>query len=137
MEKKQIICEFIGVNPFGVISTVNFQNKPESAVVDLIALESLEVLFNTYTTSRKYRNLKNNPDVSIVVWDGDKIEVQYEGTAMEIEGNELERYRMYYDEKTNWRIWKIKDYRYFKVTPKWIKFSDFTSFPEKTFEINF
>lgn len=137
MDKKGIIYEFIGVNPFGTISTVNSQNKPGSAVVDLIALENLEVLFNTYTTSRKYKNLKNNPNVSIVVWDGDKIQIQYEGIAQEIEGTKLENYKAYYNGKTNWRIWKIKEYRYFKVTPSWIKFSDFTRFPEKTFEINF
>ena len=94
-------------------------------------------MFNTYTTSRKYKNLKNNPAVSIVVWDGDKIEVQYEGMAQEIEGAELEKFKGYYNEKTNWRIWKIKEFRYFKVTPNWIKFSDFTIFPERSFEIKF
>lgn len=135
MDDKKIIYEFIGVNQVGTVCTVDLQNHPHAAIVDLVVLENLHLLFSTYTTSRKYKNLKENPFVSVVVWDGGKIQVQYEGIAAELTGGEYEKHKSTYDEKASWRIWKIREFRLFKIAPIFIRFSDFTSFPEKVIEV--
>lgn len=88
----------------------------------------LEIIFDTITTSRKYKNLLKNPAISFVFgWDTEQT-VQYEGIAKVPTNNELEKLLPYYfkifpdgiDRKKNW-----KDLAYFYVKPKWIRHSDF------------
>ena len=61
--------------------------------------DDLELIFDTFTSSRKYKNLQKNNNVSFVIgWD-DNITVQYEGIAQEVKGEEAEKYKQIYWEK--------------------------------------
>ena len=99
--------------------------------------DNLEIIFNTYSTSRKYKNLKLNPNVSIVIGFGDRLKtLQYEGIAEELEGHQEGKVMSDYKDNLGFfRRWKIKDMRYFKVKPRWIRLSDFSQYPPKTIEV--
>jgi hypothetical protein len=134
---KQQILEFAKRHGVCVLSTA-INNKSESALVDFGITEEFEIVFNTYKSSRKYKNLMRNPNVSIVIGFGELLQtLQYEGIAYELEGSDEGRIMsIFRDNLGFFRRWKIKDMIYFKVKPNWIRFSDFTEYPPKTMELN-
>ncbi len=67
---KQLVLDFIRKQKLAVISTVGNKGIPESAVLEFGETEKLELVFDTFTTSRKYKNLQTNKNVSFVIgWD--------------------------------------------------------------------
>jgi len=126
--RKDFLYSFISKNKLTVLATVSKNETPEAALVGFAVTPDLEIIFDTVTTSRKYKNLLKNPAISFVFgWDGEQT-VQYEGMAKIPTDNELEKLLPHYykvfpdglDRKENW-----KDLAYVYVKPKWIKYSDF------------
>lgn len=136
MDRKNQILEFASKHTLCVVSTC-VGDQPESALVDFVMTADFEIIFNTYTTSRKYKNLKLNPKVSIVIGFGDSLKtLQCEGWAQELEGHaEGKVMSDYKDHLGFFRRWKIKDMRYFVVKPTWLRLSDFSEYPPKTAEV--
>lgn len=134
---KNLILEFARRHSVCVMST-SFDNKPESALVDFAITDGLEIVFNTYKSSRKYKNLMRNPNVSVVIGFGDLLQtLQYEGIARELEGHYEGKYiNIFKESKGFFRRWKIKEMIYFKVDPSWVRLSDFSQYPPKTMELN-
>jgi sulfate adenylyltransferase large subunit len=100
---------------------------PQAAVVGFAVSDDFEIVFDTIGTSRKGHNLRLDPRVALVIgWD-DEQTAQIEGVADEPRGAELARvqavyFQAYPDgvERLSW-----KDITHFRVTPKWIRYSDF------------
>lgn len=137
-EKKQKILEFIKKHIIAVISTIDLRGKPEAAVIEFSEKDNLEVIFDTFLTYRKYKNIKANPNVALVIgWDQD-ITVQYEGEAIELEEPELAECRAVHLTKLPKaaKFVNLEQTRYFKVIPKWIRYSDLSVNPWEVFEIN-
>ncbi|MCL5970037.1 MAG: pyridoxamine 5'-phosphate oxidase family protein [Patescibacteria group bacterium] len=59
--------EFIKKNNLCVISTVGKDCKPQSAAMEFGETENLELIFDTYKDSRKYKNIQENKNVSVVI----------------------------------------------------------------------
>ena len=85
------------------------------------ATRELEIIFDTVKTSRKYPNLKKNPRVEWVIGCTTEVTVQHEGSAQELEGEELAKYQQIYfakltdgPERLTW-----PGITYFVVRPKW------------------
>ena len=137
-QNKATILNFVSKYRLCVLATCE-NNIPESALVDFIMTADLEIIFNTYTTSKKYKNLKKNPIISVVIGFGDELKtLQYYGVVKELEGHQIEEVIEKYGQKTGFsRPWKIRDMRYFKVKPTWINLSDFSQYPPKEIELNF
>jgi pyridoxine/pyridoxamine 5'-phosphate oxidase len=114
----------------GVISTVSNESKPGSALIGIAVSEDLEIVFDTVKTSRKYQNLLQNPAVALVIgWDNETT-LQYEGIAIELTANEAMPYKeiyfeVYPDGRERAQTWP--DIVHFKITPKWIRYSDFNA----------
>lgn len=74
----------------------------------------------------------------VIGWDKD-ITVQYEGEAFELSGEELEEYKKIYLAKNpavaKWE--KVEGIKFFKILPKWIRYSDLNKHPWEIFEIDF
>lgn len=69
----------------GVISTVSTKSTPESAVVYFSHDENLNLYFTTRSTSRKYKNIVENPNVSFVIYTENPPQtIQIEGVATRI-----------------------------------------------------
>lgn len=131
MITKDLIYQFIAGQKLAVVSTVNSDSKPESAVVGIAVSENLEIIFDTVKTARKYGNILNNANVALVIgWDNE-ITVQYEGIA-EVLGTDDEAeqlrvvyYQTYPDGRERAATWP--GLIHIKVTPKWIRYNDFNN----------
>lgn len=137
MDKKQTILSFIKKQKLAVISTVNSNCMPESAVLEFGETEDLELIIDTFTSSRKYKNLQTNKNVSFVIgWDDD-ITIQYAGIAEEVKGDKAKKYQeAYWNKNPKAQRWETREgITYFKVTPKWIRYSDLNKDPWNVFEI--
>jgi PPOX class probable F420-dependent enzyme len=55
---------------FGVVATVGGDGSPQTSVV-WVDTDGENLLFNTTTRRAKGRNLRNDPRVSVTVWDND------------------------------------------------------------------
>ena len=120
---------FLRQHKLCVQSSLHRDGAPQSAVVGYACSDELEVVFDTVTTTRKYKNLKADPRCAIVVW-ADAITVQLEGVADEPTGEDLERMRACYfvaypDGRDRLRDWA--NLTYLRVRPHWARYSDFGS----------
>ncbi len=139
MNKPAFILDFIKRHELAVISTIHPDNTPQSAVVGFGESGDLKLVFGTSNTSRKYRNLQANAQVSVVI-GGDKGQtVQYEGTAKEVTGDEAEHFKQLYFAKTpsSRKYEDLPDERYFVITPAWIRYTDLTQEPWHIVELSF
>jgi general stress protein 26 len=126
---KDLIYQFITQQQLAVVSTTNNRGNPESALVGIAVSISLEIIFDTVTTSRKYQNILRNPNVAVVIGWEDEITVQYEGHAMVL-GNDGDAdnmreiyYRAYPDGRERADTWP--GLVHIKVSPKWIRYNSF------------
>jgi len=131
------IEQFISNHTLTTISTFG-KEYPESAVIEF-ASSGLELIFDTHTTSRKYQNLMQNPRASFVIgWDKNKT-VQYEGEVIELKGDELTKYKeIYFAKMPEAKEWEhAKDITYFKVLPRWIRYTDLNVHPWQVEEMTY
>jgi len=141
-EKEQIekIRKFIDEHKLAVVSTVNKDSKPESAVVGFSVTSDFKLIFGTFSSSRKYSNLQSNSEVSFVIgWDQGKT-VQLEGTASEIsEPKKIDEAIVNHLSKipSAAKFLRRVDERLFEVTPVWIRYSDLSVDPWDVIEIRF
>ncbi len=136
MDKRQIILDFIKRHDIGVVATMS-SKKPEAAVVEYGETENLELIFDTFVSSRKYQNLLKNSNIAFVIgWDED-ITVQYEGEASELRGEELNKYKeLYFKKNPRAKKWDGREgITYFKIVPKWIRYFDLNKDPWEIFEV--
>jgi nitroimidazol reductase NimA-like FMN-containing flavoprotein (pyridoxamine 5'-phosphate oxidase superfamily) len=80
------------------LATATPDGTPEAATVRFVADDSLNLYVTTESNYRKYENLTRNPAVALVV-DGERYNLQLEGTATEIAGEETEFVRERYRDK--------------------------------------
>lgn len=127
---KQLIC---------VLATVTKERKPEAASMAFSETESLEIIFQTPNTTRKYQNLKNNPHVAIVVgWDIEEYDtLQYEGIARELAEDERDYYSKTHVSKNPFsrKFIDIPGNKFFLVTPIWIRYTGLKTEPNKVIEL--
>ena len=142
MEKnKQKILDFIKKKNLMVLSTTNSKGNSESAVIAFSETEKLELIFGTFNNTRKYKNLLSNQNVSVVIgWDEkENITLQYEGISKEVKDKEFQECRdIQLKKNPNSKAYAFeKEQRYFKIVPKWIRYSDLSKEKEDIIEINF
>ena len=130
------LCAFLERHDLAVLATLSAAGTPQSALIGIAVTSTLEMVFDTLSTSRKYANLVANPLCSLVIgWTGE-ITVQYEGRAHEISGEAARPYMDVY-----FRTWPDGRARqswpgiaYFVVRPTWIRYSDFNRVPPEIHE---
>ncbi len=124
---REKILKILQNHKLTVISTVDENHRPESAVVAFAEDEALGLVFGTSNLSRKYANLRKNPRVSFVIgWSNETGSVQYEGVARELSNEEsLEpSQRMAVKNEKAAKFMAREDQRYFQVTPTWLRLVD-------------
>lgn len=134
---KQQVLEFIKKHKIAVISTVGPDNTPEAAVIEFGETDKLELIFDTLSPYRKYKNLQNNKHVAFVIgWD-ENITVQYEGIAEELKDKDTQMYKQaYFAKNPEAKRWESREgIVYFKVTPTWIRYSDLRKHPWEVIEL--
>lgn len=138
-EQKAKIIELVSGLNVGVISTVTEDGQPQGAVVEFAMTDDLEIVFNTFTTYRKYENLRKNPKTSFTIgWEHD-VTVQYEGLSRELSGDEEKKYKEIFAQKyRNASKWDaFPETRYFAVKPTWIRYNDLNKQTKEAFVLHF
>lgn len=139
-DQKQKVLDFIKEKMMAVVATVNKEGKPEAVLVAFTETDDLELIFGTANTARKYINLKNDPNVAMVIGhdQDERITVQIEGVAREAEGDEVKQCRDVHVKKhpTAEKYAAMPEQRWFNVTPTWIRYTDTNSEAPEEFEID-
>ena len=125
MDKKKFLYAYVNKRMLAVLATIGPDQVPEAAVMEFGQTENLELIFDTLNTTRKYANLKQNPKIAFVIGWEEGTTVQYEGVAKELEGVELATYKkIMFAKNPAFAKWEnLPGMTYFKVTPKWIRYS--------------
>jgi pyridoxine/pyridoxamine 5'-phosphate oxidase len=114
----------------GVVSTVSATGQPQSAIVGIAVADTLELVFDTLTTTRKYANLVREPRVAVVMGEGE-LTVQIEGRADVAAGAELVRLQQIYfgtwPDGRDRAAWA--HITWVRIRPTWIRVSDFAATP--------
>ena len=135
---KQDFCNFIKVRKLAVAATVSPEHHSESALIGIAVTSALEIVFDTSSKSRKAKNLRSNPSISLVVgWDNETT-LQCEGFADEPRGEALQRCKdAYFEAYPDGREReKSADITYFRVKPTWARYCNFNDDPPKILEIS-
>jgi general stress protein 26 len=134
---KQELYDFIRAQDLAVLASVSPSNTSQAALVGIAVTPALELIFDTVKSSRKYPNLIRNPNVAFVIGWSNEITVQYEGEAEELNGIELQESKKVYFAK--WPACRAHEswpgIVYFKVTPKWIRYSDYNRSSDQVEEL--
>lgn len=101
--------------------------------------EDLAFVFGTSNKSRKYKNIVNNKNVSIVVGFDQGKTVQCEGEVKFLDGEELNKYKnIYFTLRPSVKKYEtLPDQVYFVVNLNWLRYTDVTKKPWVVVEINF
>lgn len=141
--EKKTIHSFLQSHSLATISTSHHTSgNPEAALIAYAETDELEIIFETLSDARKYRNLLNNPHVALVIgWDPEHhITLQYEGKAFPIDEDQVKKYRDIFRAKktpcTDEFLFHPK-VKFFIIRPTWIGFSDYTTSPPKITELFF
>ncbi len=137
--EREALLEFMRQHRLAVEATVSIGGGPQAAVVGIAVSDRFELVFDTLESTRKAQNLRRNPNVALVIGgllSGDERTVQYEGIADEPSGDELEDlrqiyYRVYPDGRARA---KWPGLTYVRVTPTWIRYSDYNVDPPQVVE---
>ena len=133
------LLEFMRSERYAVQTSVSPNGIPQAAVVGIAVTDRFEIVFDTLASSRKAPNLRANPAIALVIGgtrDGDERTVQYEGTADEPSGGELEGllavYYARFPDGPERRSWP--GLIYVRVKPSWIRYSNFSVQPPAIIE---
>ena len=132
------ILNFVKRHKLAVVATADKDGKPQSAVVEFGELDDLTIIIDTFTSSRKYKNLSVNQRAAIVIgWDDD-ITVQIDAEAAELNGDELDKARKaYFAKNPRAKKWADRpDIAYFAFKPTWVRYSDVSKNPWQIEEIS-
>lgn len=115
-----------------ILSTVDLNGKPQSAVMAYAVQKDLTIILSTHDDSRKWKNIGKNPSVALVFgWDFSGNNIQYEGIAEQITNND-EIEDIYYS--ANPKLIQFRDQIgtvYMRIRPTWVRLTDFSIRPPK------
>jgi hypothetical protein len=136
------LLQFLRSHLLAVQSSVSPEGAPQAAVVGIAVSDEFEIVFDTLDSTRKVRNLRQNPRIAFViggVTHGDERTVQYEGIADEPTGLELERLKELYYKSFPDGPARLKwpGLIYVRARPVWIRYSDFNRNPPEIVEFPF
>jgi len=133
------LVAFIRAHKWGVVASTGPTGEAQAAVVGVAVTDELEIVFDTLGSTRKAANLRRDPRIAVVIgWDEAQT-VQLEGVADEPTGAELARIQAAYfaafaDGPTR-LAWP--GITYFRVRPRWLRYSDFRGAEPDIHEITF
>jgi pyridoxine/pyridoxamine 5'-phosphate oxidase len=128
MDREQLV-EFVRQRALAVVATRDAYGEPQAALVGVAATEQGEIVFDTLTSSRKYRNVSSRPWVALVIgWD-DEVTLQCEGVADLPLGEDLDHCQgAYFERYPDGRQRAASpDITHVRVRPGWLRYSDYRS----------
>ncbi len=136
---KSDLYDFVYRHPLAVLGTTSLSVEPEAALMRTVVTPDLELIFDTRTSTRKYRNFLANPVCTFVIGCTGPARVQYEGTLMAPTGDELARTKSLYIAAVpaGRERESLPDVAWLVARPKWIRYSDYSCQPPRIEEFTF
>ncbi len=133
---REDLLSFLRRHRYAVQASVSPAGTPQSAIVGVAVSDELDVVFDTLASSRKALNLASNGHIAMVFGstapDADRT-VQVEGTAdiLKASGSDplVALYLSLFPDGRERQA--SPDLIYVRVTPNWIRDSDFTVTPPR------
>ena len=124
---EQGLVAFVRERGLAVVATRGPDGSPQAALVGMAATDRGELIFDTTTSSRKFANIERDPQVAVVIgWD-DEVTVQVEGAADVLRGEDRDRglaayFQQYPDGRQRA---ESADIAHLRITPAWLRYSDY------------
>jgi len=121
------LIDFVRARGLGVIASSGPDGSPQAALVGIAATDHGELVFDCSRDSRKYANIERDPSIALVVgWD-DEVTVQIEGRGDVLSGVDLERCKAAYFEQypDGQDRADSAEIAHIRVTPRWLRYSDY------------
>lgn len=121
------LIDFVRARGLGVIASRGPDGSPQAALVGIAATDQGELVFDCSRGSRKYANIERDPSIAVVVgWD-DEVTVQIEGPGDVLSGVDLERCKAAYFEQypDGQDRAESPEIAHVRVTPRWLRYSDY------------
>lgn len=125
---------FVDAHRWAVQTSASYTGVPQAALIGIAMTDRNEIVFDTLSTSRKAANLRDNPQLAMVIggWeDDDPRTLQIEGDVDFPVGEELERIKLAYYavfadglSRLDW-----PELIYVRMTPRWARFADYLAEP--------
>lgn len=133
------LLRFARAHRLAVIATISSAGQPQASVVRFVATDSFELVIDSLGTARKVSNLRSNSNVGLTIgWD-DLQTLQIDGHGKVENGDDLERAKALYSSQFPERYRArqgIQDLVYVRITPTWMRFSDFRRNPASLFTLD-
>jgi hypothetical protein len=127
------VIEFVRRHLYAVQASTAATGAPQAALIGFVANDDLELFFDTFESTRKSTNLDRDPRIAFVIGGGagDERTVQYEGVVDVPNGTEFENFqRQYFAAFPDaLRRRALPGIRYYRVSPRWVRFSNFNLTP--------
>ena len=133
------LLTFLRSHRHAVEASSSTRGHPQAAIVGVAVSDDFELIFDTLTSTRKWKNLHQNPAVALVFGGsavGEERTVQYEGVADEPTGEEraalLRLYFATFADGRQRQAWPSLGY--VRVKPTWLRWSDYGKTRPQTLE---
>lgn len=132
MITREALLAFLRQEPYAVQASVSAAGTPQAALIGVAVSEQFEIVFDTLGSTRKAENLRSNPNIALVFGSaaaGTVRSVQLEGTAGELPAAHplVELYLSRFPDGRDRLGWP--GITWFRVTPTWLRYSDFAQDP--------
>jgi len=130
---KDDVLVYMRKHRLAVLSTCAADGSPQGALVGLAATDSMELVFDTTSGSRKHRNLSRESRVAVTFSGPDEQTLQLEGVAHRVSTNGpsdtayREAYFLAWPDGRD-RL-KCPQLSYWRIAPRWARYSDFNRGP--------
>jgi uncharacterized pyridoxamine 5'-phosphate oxidase family protein len=138
MPEESRAFQFIKKNTVAVVATTSSEGNPNAAMVNYVIDSIGNLYFITRKNSQKYKNLKKNPSVAVVIGSENTLEcIQIEGKSMDINDEKFEKeiksefsiraklQDIYLSETNPFHQIKGVNFALFKIIPEWVRFVDY------------
>lgn len=120
-----------------IATTASGSDKPHAALISFAEDESLCLYFQTNQQTRKAANLHTNATIALVIGaDNEPITLQYEGVVEQLKDpSEIAACKQRFAHKdlpTPAAVLEKADTNFYKITPTWMRLSDYSGPPKIT-----
>jgi len=138
---KADLFDFLRLHRYAVQASHSPDGAPQAALVGFAANRNLQLIFDSFDSTRKVANLRHSPRVAFVIGGyatGDERTVQYEGVVDTPDGAELETLKRDYFavHPDGLRRSRLAGITYFRVNPVWIRYTNFNVKPPQIVEFD-
>jgi hypothetical protein len=136
---RSTVLEFLRLHRYAVQASVKPDGGPQSALVGFVVNDAFEFFFDSFGSTRKAGTLGADPRIALVIGGhtiGDERTVQVEGVADHPAGDELLGFQEHYFAilPDGRRRSKLPGITYFRVRPRWLRYSDYNVTPPQIVE---